>query len=257
MGRLPDRPAALRGAYFQQVRRGCKCLARLLNPAPTGGTSPRLRREPPHRSGRGSVARRRFRLGRSGTRGRRPSVSGACRISRNKVFSRHRVAAPPTAVLIGGAAIPVPAGSRWAGRASLFAPTLIDGVRRDMAGRREEIIFGPVVLVAHLETAPRRSRSPNAHPTLSASRPGSSYRADIDTVDGVRARRGGGDGVANTFHGLRAGSCPSAGYWQSAFERELGRNAALDTPRRRLSTSAPGRAPAHTAVVGRIRRGGG
>ncbi len=104
-----------------------------------------------------------------------------------------------------------------------LAPTIVSGVREDMAIAREEV-FGPVLSVLTFETIERALHIANNTPYgLSAG----VWSADIDTCRSVARGVRSGTVWVNTFmEGYP--ELPFGGYKQSGLGRELGRRAVED-----------------------------
>lgn len=115
-------------------------------------------------------------------------------------------------------------GSRLASSAGDYlAPTIVSGVREDMAIAREEV-FGPVLSVLTFETIERALHIANNTPYgLSAG----VWSADIDTCMSVARGVRSGTVWVNTFmEGYP--ELPFGGYKQSGLGRELGKRAVED-----------------------------
>ena len=119
-------------------------------------------------------------------------------------------------IAAGGAGLPASAGQ-------YLDPTIVSGVRPDMAIAREEV-FGPVLSVLTFDTVEQAVRIANDTPYgLSAG----VWSADIDTCMTVSRGARSGTVWVNTFmEGYP--ELPFGGYKQSGLGRELGKRAVED-----------------------------
>ncbi len=119
-------------------------------------------------------------------------------------------------VALGGEALDL-------GRGQFMAPTILAGVKPDMAVAREEV-FGPVLSVLTFETTEEAIRIANA---IDYGLSAGVWSRDFDTCLTIGRRVRAGTIWMNTFMD-GASELPFGGYRQSGLGRELGRHAVED-----------------------------
>ncbi|MEW9614060.1 aldehyde dehydrogenase family protein [Shinella sp. S4-D37] len=119
-------------------------------------------------------------------------------------------------VALGGAALDL-------GLGQFMAPTILSGVRPDMAVAREEV-FGPVLSVLTFETTEEAIRIANA---IDYGLSAGVWSRDFDTCLTIGRKVRAGTIWMNTFMD-GASELPFGGYRQSGLGRELGRHAVED-----------------------------